>query len=173
MEIYRYEQITVEEMKGLSKNQKPIIFLAGPTVRGHQQHLQPSWRFEAIKLLDESGFDGIVIVPEFEDITKSDKGRFDLPIWELTGMEVADCILFWLPRTKELIGLCTNFEIGYWIARDITKVVYGRPDNSYRNEYIDVLWNHEVNKIHQHEDEYEILKTLKETVDKAIEVSYL
>ena len=43
MKIFRYENSKddVKNVKG------PVIFLAGPTVRGNQQHLT-SWRFEAI-----------------------------------------------------------------------------------------------------------------------------
>ena len=117
----------------------PRIFLAGPTVRGHQSHLQPSWRYAAIKEFDKRGFEGSLIVPEFADITVSDKGRCDLPIWEYEGLKIADCILFWVPRTRELIGLTTNFELGYWM-RWREKVLYGRPDNAYRIDYLDILW---------------------------------
>ena len=43
--VYRYEETeqSVNEIIG------PSIFLAGPTVRGNQQHLI-SWRFEAIEI---------------------------------------------------------------------------------------------------------------------------
>lgn len=42
------------------------IFLAGPTVRKEQQQdwEKGSWRNEAIEILQELGFDGIVYVPE-------------------------------------------------------------------------------------------------------------
>ena len=71
MTIHRYEstQEQVRETNG------PVIFLAGPTVRGNQQHLQPSWRFEAIDICKKLGFDGSLIVPEFTNIAESDKGR--------------------------------------------------------------------------------------------------
>ena len=44
------------------------IFLAGPTVRGHQPHLT-SWRPDAVNLLKQKGFIGNVIIPEFENPT--------------------------------------------------------------------------------------------------------
>ena len=61
---------------------KKSIFLAGPTVRGHQQHLGPSWRFDAINELEKLNFEGNVIVPEFSDPSESDKGKPWIPIWE-------------------------------------------------------------------------------------------
>lgn len=136
MKEIRYET-PIEELKTLENS----IFLAGPTVRGHQIHLQPSWRFEACKILKELGFDGNVIIPEFTDITKPDKDNEDWIVpWEYEGLKVAEYIIFWIPRTKELIGLNTNFEFGYWMARYKDKVIYGRPDGSYRNKYLDIMW---------------------------------
>ncbi len=135
MDVLRYE--TPEGDFGNFAS--PRIFLAGPTVRGHQQHLQPSWRFAAIDEFRARGFRGSLIVPEFLDSAQSDKGRADLPIWEYTGLKLADCILFWIPRTRELIGLTTNFELGYWM-RWREKLVYGRPNDAYRVDYLDVLW---------------------------------
>lgn len=123
----------------------PRIFLAGPTVRGHQQHLLPSWRTAAIEKFRERNFTGTLIVPEFSDCTLSDKGRYDLPAWEYAGLKLADCILFWVPRTRELIGLTTNFELGYWM-KDRKKLVYGRPDDAYRIDYLDILWDIDYNE---------------------------
>lgn len=117
------------------------IFLAGPTVRGHQTHLQPSWRFEACRILKNLGFTGSVIIPEFEDVTKADKGNEDWIVpWEYKGLSNASCIIFWIPRTKELIGLNTNFEFGFWLAWNKYKMIYGRPEGSYRNKYLDIMW---------------------------------
>jgi hypothetical protein len=48
--------------------------------------------------------------------------------------------MFWIPRTRELIGLTTNQELGYWMARDRDKIVYGRPDDAYRIRYQDIMW---------------------------------
>lgn len=139
MKEIRYETY-IENIKE-EVGSKPSIFLAGPTVRGHQQHLQPSWRFEACDILKGIGFTGSVIIPEFTDITLADKGNEDWIVpWEFKGLCVADSILFWIPRTKELIGLNTNFEFGFWLRDPFQKVVYGRPDNSYRNKYLDIMY---------------------------------
>ena len=48
---------------------KKSIFLAGPTPRSKEVK---SWRPEAIRLLKEKGFDGVVFVPEFENKTVPD-----------------------------------------------------------------------------------------------------
>ena len=115
------------------------VFLAGPTVRGNQPHLT-SWRFGAAELFRSYGFAGNLIIPEFANRKESDQFRYDIPQWEYAGLQMAQVIMFWIPRTKELIGLTTNHEHGYWMARDREKVVYGRPDDAYRISYLDIMW---------------------------------
>lgn len=134
MNIIRYE--TPIEKVDFSL---PTVFLAGPTVRGNQLHLT-SWRFEAIRLFEERNFGGNIIVPEFTDRTESDKYRYDLPVWEFGGLTKSHVNMFWVPRTRELIGLTTNHEFGYWMARDRSKMIYGRPDDAYRIKYLDIMW---------------------------------
>jgi nucleoside 2-deoxyribosyltransferase len=150
----------------------PSIFLAGPTVRGHQPHLT-SWRFDAVKLLIDRGFKGNVIIPEFLDKKESDKYRYDIPEWEFEGLRKCHVILFWLPRTRELIGLTTNWEHGYWVARKREKMVYGRPDNAYRINYIDVMWAADARDRQEQDPEHKyvpcpIYNTLEKTVDAAL-----
>jgi nucleoside 2-deoxyribosyltransferase len=135
MKEFRYEQ-SENEVRNFDG---PSVFLAGPTVRGNQPHLT-SWRFAAIDEFKKQGFDGALIIPEFTSKTESDKGKDWIPLWEFNGLKRADCIMFWIPRTRELIGLTTNWEFGYWIGRDIGKVVYGRPDDAYRIGYLDIMW---------------------------------
>jgi hypothetical protein len=142
----------------------PTVFLAGPTVRGNQPNLI-SWRFEAIDLFKSKNFDGNIIIPEFIDKTESDKYRYDLPVWEFFGLQKSKIIMFWIPRTRELIGLTTNFEFGYWIGRDREKIVYGRPDNSYRNTYCDIMW---VEDAKRKSKICPIYNTLEKTVDASI-----
>ena len=140
------------------------IFLAGPTVRGNQPHLT-SWRFEAIRLFAEKKFNGNLIIPEFVDTRESDKHRNDIPLWELSGLEKSHMIMFWIPRTMELIGLTTNYEFGYWTARDRNKIVYGRPDNAYRIKYLDIMWLAERRSWNELRPIY---KTLADTVDAVL-----
>lgn len=156
MEVVRYEQPADKLVP------KPIVFLAGPTVRGNQPHLT-SWRFDCIYEFKGQGFDGTLVVPEFTSKTESDKSKEWIPLWEFSWLKRADCVMFWIPRTRELIGLTTNFEIGYWLARCPEKVVYGRPDDAYRMQYVDIMWRAD-------RDDPPIYRSLEETVKSAIGV---
>lgn len=144
------------------------VFLAGCTVRGNQTHLQ-SWRPQALSLFIQNKFDGNVIVPEFSNVTTSDKYRYDLPAWEFEGLRKSHVIMFWIPRSRELIGLTTNYELGYWTAKDRKKVIYGRPDDAYRIAYCDVMW-YEDGKINPDVgvDDFPIYNTLEKTVMAAL-----
>ena len=136
MKIYNYDN-KIEEIENYIG---PVIFLAGPTVRGNQyDKLGPSWRVSAVNLLQQYNFEGAVILPEFTDHYESDKDRVELPVWEHRGLTKADCILFWICRTRELYGLNTNSEHGYWLAKDPYKLVYSRPDNAFRIVYNDII----------------------------------
>ena len=146
---------------------QPTIFLAGPTVRGNQTHLT-SWRFEAVELFKANGFEGSLIIPEFSDKTESDQVRYDLPQWEFSGLRQCDCIMFWIPRTKELIGLTTNYELGYWVARNRDKVVYGRPHDAYRVSYCDIMWVEDLKNRYHKSAGAPIYTTLEKTVRAAI-----
>ena len=146
----------------------PSVFLAGPTVRGNQPHLI-SWRFEAVRIFKEKGFHGNLIIPEFTDKTESDKYRYDLPVWEFAGLRKSHVIMFWIPRTRELIGLTTNYEFGYWTALDRSKVVYGRPDDAYRMTYCDIMW---VEDAKFGGAPYPIYNTLEKTIDAVLKKPY-
>lgn len=155
MDVVRYERPSDEIVVD------PIVFLAGPTVRGNQPHLT-SWRFAAIAEFAKQNFNGTLIVPEFTSRTESDKGVLWIPLWEFEWLKRATCIMFWIPRTWELIGLTTNFEIGYWLAKCPEKVVYGRPDEAYRIQYVDIMWQADTGNM-------PICNTLEDTVKMAIE----
>jgi len=146
----------------------PTIFLAGPTVRGHQPHLL-SWRFEAVGLFIKKEFEGNLIIPEFTDKKESDKYRYDIPVWEYNGLQKSHIIMFWIPRTRELIGLTTNHEHGYWMALDREKVVYGRPDDAYRVSYLDIMWIEDAKRRHWF-NKINIYNTLPKTVDAVMEL---
>jgi nucleoside 2-deoxyribosyltransferase len=165
MQVYRYE----ESEKTINDIDKPSIFLAGPTVRGNQPHLT-SWRFAAIEEFEKQGFKGDLIVPEFTSKKESDKGKEWVPIWEYNGLKKADCIMFWVPRTRELIALTTNMEFGYWQAREPQKMIYGRPDDAYRMGYLDIMWKTVSfeNRLYKPN----IYTTLEETVSASIYMAY-
>lgn len=162
MKVFRYE--TPEEE--VRKEPGPAIFLAGPTVRGNQTHLT-SWRFAAIEELEKQGFKGNVIIPEFVSKTESDKGKDWIPLWEYSGLLHSNCIMFWVPRTRELIGLTTNWELGYWMGRLPGKVVYGRPDDAYRIQYLDIMW-----RTVPYTYSLPIYNTLENTIKASIEKAY-
>lgn len=138
MKVYTYEN-SEEEINSIDTGS---IFLAGPTVRQTQPHLK-SWRIEAIEIFKQLNYNGAIIIPEFK--IRPDNIDFDIPLWEYNGLKKCDVVLFWIPRTEELIGLTTNWEHGFWVGRNIEKVIYGRPDNAYRVKYTDIMWN-EINK---------------------------
>lgn len=165
VKVHRYEE-SEEEISSINR---PTIFLAGPTVRGNQPHLT-SWRFEAIEEFKRQGFKGELIVPEFTSKTESDKGKSWIPKWEFNGLKKADCIMFWVPRTRELIALTTNMEFGYWQAREPQKMVYGRPDDAYRMGYLDIMWEEVAIETKKYKPV--IYNSLKDTVAVSIKSAY-
>jgi 8-oxo-dGTP pyrophosphatase MutT (NUDIX family) len=115
------------------------IFLAGPTPRNNEE--VPSWRPDAIKLLDDMGYDGVVFVPENRD------GEFRMDYddqieWEEKYLNVADCIIFWVPRNishdskgyPKMPAFTTNVEWGFW--QDSGKVVLGAPEDAEKMGYL-------------------------------------
>ena len=115
------------------------IFLAGPTPRNREE--VSSWRPDAIKLLDDMGYDGVIFVPEDRD------GKFKLDYndqigWEEKYLNVADCIVFWVPRDishdskgyPKMPAFTTNVEWGFW--QDSGKVVLGAPEDAEKMGYL-------------------------------------
>lgn len=109
------------------------LFLAGPTPRGSAKDLKRlSWREEALNMLEGMGYEGHVFVPEPRDgkWAENYEGQVE---WEDSALNMADCIVFWVPRdmTGEafygcpMAGLTTNDEWGHW--KDSGKVVWGAP----------------------------------------------
>jgi 8-oxo-dGTP pyrophosphatase MutT (NUDIX family) len=115
------------------------IFLAGPTPRNPKE--VGSWRPDAIKLLEDMGYDGIVFCPENRDgVYKMD---YDDQIgWEDKYLNVADCIVFWVPRDisadskgyPKMAAFTTNIEWGTWA--DSGKVVLGAPEDAEKMTYL-------------------------------------
>jgi nucleoside 2-deoxyribosyltransferase len=139
-------------------------------VRGHQTHLT-SWRPDACNILQGLNFGGNVIIPEFTNLKESDKYRYDVPVWENAGLTRSDAILFWVARTKELIALTTNYELGYWTARDRDKIVYGRPDTAYRVTYDDIMWVEDAKRYKPMKD-CTIYNTLEKTTGAAMDLAH-
>ena len=76
---------------------KSAIFLAGPTPRDEGDDTPLSWRPEALRILAELDYDGVVFVPE--DADGEWRQSYDNQIeWEELCLNLADVIVFWIPR---------------------------------------------------------------------------
>lgn len=115
------------------------LFLAGPTPRNRQE--VKSWRPDAIKILQDIGFDGTVFIPEPED--GNFKNSYDNQVdWEDKYLNIADCIIFWVPRDltpdskgfPKMAAFITNIEWGAWA--DSGKVVFGCPEDAENVRYL-------------------------------------
>lgn len=132
------------------------IFLAGPTPR---ELVTPSWRPEALKHLEAMGFDGHVFVPEPRN-GKVFGDYIDQVEWETAALNMADVIVFWVPRkAPDMLALTTNIEWGLWA--DTGKCVLGTPPKAEHVKYLH--WMCAKMKI----PNYSTLEaTLQEAVDK-------
>ncbi len=140
-------------------NDKKSIFLAGPVPR---EVNVKTWRNEALEILEKLGFDGTVYVPE--DGFDYENSYYNKQVWwEREALERADVIVFWVPRDlKKLPGFTTNIEFGYWISKNGNKVLYGRPDNSSENDYLDWLYTLETKR--------EVSNNLSKLLEEAIKM---
>lgn len=127
-------------MESLYSNQSPVfegpsIFLAGPTPRTNEIK---SWRVEAVKMLAQLSFSGTVLIPERHDWASA-FDYIDQIEWEFTCLELATVIVFWVPRDLSFLpGFTTNVEFGRYVGSG--RAVYGRPDDSPKNRYLDWLY---------------------------------
>lgn len=120
---------------------KKSIFLAGPTPRDENTI---SWRIDVCDRLEKLGFDGVVYNPEYSS-WKPKSSYIDQAEWEREALTEATVILFWIPRDlKDMPAFTTNVEFGYWLHTG--KIIYGRPDNSVKNKYLDWLYKLDYNK---------------------------
>ncbi len=132
------------------------IFLAGPTPRGDAP---PSWRPDALRLLRELGFEGVVFVPESAD--GQWRGSYlDQVTWERDALQAADVILFWVPRELERMpAFTTNVEFGIWASSG--KVVLGYPAEAPKCKYLAWLAS---------EHGAPVVHTLRATVSAALDL---
>lgn len=121
----------------IEENKKSIV-LCGPTPRNNNVI---SWRVEAIEILKNTKFDGIVYIPE----GKKFNTYAEQVEWELQAYKNSDVIVFWIPRQfPDMMGLTTNVEFGYWLKSE--KCIYGRPDTAERIRYLDYMYEKEYGK---------------------------
>lgn len=142
---------------------KKSIFLAGPTPRDENT---VSWRIDVCDRLEKLGFDGVVYNPEYSSwVPKSN--YMDQAEWEREALTAATVIMFWVPRDlKDMPAFTTNVEFGYWLHTG--KVIYGRPDDSVKNKYLDWLYKLDYNK-EPFNDLDELLKETIKMVDELYE----
>ncbi|MDJ0701854.1 MAG: nucleoside 2-deoxyribosyltransferase domain-containing protein [Leptolyngbyaceae cyanobacterium MO_188.B28] len=129
------------------------LFLAGPTPR--DAHV-PSWRPQALALLESFGYDGVVFIPEAQDGQRS--SDYDEQItWELDAMRRSDFILFWAPAERDTMPAnTTRVEFGLQIHSG--KVILGIPQGAYKTRYMENLAERHHIALH---------RTLEETVKTA------
>lgn len=109
------------------------LFLAGPSPRNPDQ---PNWRPEALAALEAMGYDGVVFVPLPREGDWSH--GYDAQVeWELTHLNMADVVLFWVPRSKDLPAMTTNVEFGSFY--DTGKAILGYPKDATQMRYLDHL----------------------------------
>lgn len=138
----------------------PSVFLAGPTPRAAEV---PSWRPEAIDLIEQSWSGGPLAVLSPESRGGKRAAHYDDQVgWEHSALSAATVILFWIPRDlATLPGFTTNVEFGLWAASG--KAVLGCPPhcpNPERNRYL--IW-------HAHRLGVPVRETLVTTVDAALD----
>lgn len=126
---------TVKRVEGVSS-----IFLAGPTYRISEDEAdsedKPSWRDQVVDALEKKFQSIVVFYPEWENNKKPDNWTYEKQLqWESDALELADIIMFWIPRdTESLPGFTTNIEFGEWMHSD--KIVVGAPESADKVRYI-------------------------------------
>jgi len=113
-------------------NAHPSMFLAGPTPRDEST---PSWRPEALRILKELNYKGTVFVPEYS-IRQEQVDYLKQVEWEDAALNSALYQVFWVPRNLiTLPAFTTNIEFGRFAH--LPSCLYGRPDDSEKNQYLD------------------------------------
>lgn len=131
------------------------IFLAGPSPRGQED---VNWRPEALQILEELGYDGVVFVPlpRTGDWSHGYDNQVD---WELQHLHMSDVVAFWVPRdTKKLPAYTTNVEYGMFF--DTGKAILGYPPEAQKMRYLAHLAQQEF---------VPMASTLKDTLKLAVE----
>lgn len=128
------------------------IYLAGTNAKNFVGSRLVNWRESVISMLEDFGYDGVVIIPEdnpdgsykFPNSIE-EKDRYLKQIeWEQKCLNSADAIIFWLPRSiPDNIGLASNFELAEYI--DSGKIFVGsyptdKDTDTDRNNYFKAIF---------------------------------
>ena len=111
------------------------MFLAGPSPRNESD---PNWRTEAVKILEGLDYEGVVFLPIWRDGPQDNQTHdYDGQVeWETKYLQMADCVVFWVPRDLEqLPAFTTNVEFGMWLNSG--KAVLGYPPEAEKMRYLD------------------------------------
>lgn len=110
------------------------IFLAGPTPRSADV---PSWRPEAIRILEGLGFEGKVYVPEPNGRDWAENYD-DQIFWEWEAIHQSTVTIFWVPRHIETMpAFTTNVEFGLTVAS--SRILLGAPAGAPKMGYLRAL----------------------------------
>lgn len=158
------------------------IFLAGPTVRGVGR---TPWRAEALELLKQSLFPGLVVLPEFRDrpfetaasqvfgsgvspVPDMSVRSYNVLHWETCGIENCTVVLFWMPfcigpadSVESLPGFTTRAEVSRETARAPHRIVLGMPPGALSSGHI---------RYHAQRAGLAVHRTLEETVAAALQL---
>lgn len=118
--------------EALPEEMQRSLYLAGPSPRDAHQ---PDWRADAVAWLAAANFDGVVFVPLARDGVRP--AYADQMAWEQSAINRSDQIVFWIPRTREMLGLTTNVEFG--AAIHTGRVVLGAPADALSTRYLSML----------------------------------
>ena len=138
-------------LDNLPERVESTLFLAGPTPRGPDT---PSWRPGALRILEDLGYGGTVLVPE-DRSGRWRHGYDDQVDWECSMRRAADIVAFWVPRDLEpadgtgrggaprMPAFTTNVEFGLDLG---TGKVYrlpatALPDAAARAGYVAQKWS--------------------------------
>lgn len=113
------------------------LFLAGGSIREGQEGM--SWRKEALRILDDVGYKGVVYLPENRE------GRLEEhqdTNWEQNCLDTSDVILMWLPANDTLPCYGSRVEYGRYATTG--RLVLGYPEDAQGLSYI----HHDSQKLH-------------------------
>jgi nucleoside 2-deoxyribosyltransferase-like protein len=108
------------------------IFLLGPTPRSKEVE---TWRKEALQILSDLGYDGVVFVPEPRE--RQDHFEWERQVdWEDRCLNVSDAIVAWLPTTPDTMpGFTSRVELGRWMTTN-KPIVLGYPEGAFKVGYL-------------------------------------
>ena len=152
MQVVYYRQEMPEKMT-------KSAFLAGPSLRSGQEGT--SWRLDAIQILEDKGFDGVIFCPENEDGVFDEDHNYEETVnWEKKYLDLCDVIICWCPMDMEkLPGLTTRVEFGRYETSG--RLVCGFPEDAERVSYL---------KHYAEQYNVPVASTLTETLENAMEL---